>query len=161
MNAIDPAAVKAGDTVTAYIVPGDAPSFTVTGETHATGRGVQIGNWPIADSHVTLTAHQPAPKPEWKPGTSGTATVRGQKDTRVMRVIDARHPEGVAWSSAIWIDGWLMHGDEDVTDFVPDEPRALPTVDEMVGALEFAGDDGVHVREHAEAMLQYLRGESR
>jgi len=61
------------------------------------------------------------PEPAVKPGTAGTATVRGEESVRVMRVIDARNPDGVAWASAIWIDGWLMHDSAVVTDFVPDE----------------------------------------
>ena len=77
------------------------------------------------------------PKPEWKPGTSGTATVRTVPNIRVMRLDGITQP----WASATFFapagdvkgDGQNRHDDWQVTDFVPDVPLlidgALPPYD--------------------------------
>ena len=174
MGAIDPTAVKAGDTVTLErgtalvrdVVTKVAPhgtNFRFTTENNPDP--LHLGVFYIVGNGAwTLTAHQPAPKPEpeWKPGTTGTATVRG-----VEGVEGAFIDRGTGLQFVSFVQVGLPYatqsifGAADVTAFVPDETRPLPTVDEMVSALEFAGDDGLHVREHAEAMLKYLAGESR
>jgi hypothetical protein len=115
--------------------------------------------------------HQPAPKPKpvWMPGDTGMATVSGKANVRVMRVLrDDRDHVARPWASDHPIGGWLLHEELHVTDFVPDEPRPLPTREQVVRAMH---DDNlrhgeprltVTAREHlADAVLALLRGESR
>lgn len=63
----------------------------------------------------------PEPGPEWKPGTIGTAgTVRGLGYTGpVVRTDEHLLP----WWTPSRVDGAHYHGEETVTDFVPDEPK--------------------------------------
>lgn len=71
------------------------------------------------------TSHHPAPEPEpeWKPGAVGTATVRGVKGVKVMRLTASRVADlGYNWASASLADEQRLHLDKDVTDFVPDNP---------------------------------------
>lgn len=161
---LDPAAVKAGDTVT---IVGDAAK--VEGKVHAVfmedALVFEIGysHFKVSGADAwTLTAHQPAPKPEWKPGTVGTAgTVRGLGYTGpVVRTDEHLLP----WWTPSRVDGAHYHGEDTVTDFVPDEPRPLPTRDEVRKAVWHAAADDALVKtieEVTDAVLALLRGESR
>lgn len=111
-----------------------------------------------------LTDHQPAPEPEreWKPGTTGTATISNVPGARVLRA-------GVEGVISWWVaqDG-CKYDDSEVTDFVPDELRPLPTRNDLVKAMHddyLKGGEPrltVTAREHlADAVLTFLRGESR
>jgi hypothetical protein len=192
---LDPSKVKAGDTVTLHVEYDDASNgkpYDISGEVTLDTYGSRwIGPVMLEGEQgyeFTLTDHQPAPKPEWKPGTTGTATVRGVEDMFVVRL----HPNiqdgegGYAWASTDLIDGdhkdingydgTFLHTEGDVTDFVPDETRPLPTRDEVREALTIArheheshvatypeSDDGMRGQDahQAEAIDALLRGESR
>jgi hypothetical protein len=69
-----------------------------------------------------------------KPGTTGTATVRGAAGRRVMRVSNE------TWFTAGIIDGSRVHTDGAVTDFVPDpEPltaEALCNIEATIGLTD-------------------------
>lgn len=164
---LDPSKVKAGDTVAVRVEadPKNGGTFEVTGKAYMDygpfgGAGVvKVGAHSLDGYNVTLTAHQPAPEPEWKPGTVGTATVQPfGADVRVLRSNSGR--------------GWYCEAgffeDAEVTGFVPDEPRPLPTRNELVKAMHddyLKGGEPrltVTAREHlADAVLTFLRGESR
>jgi hypothetical protein len=174
---LDPAAVKAGDMVTTYAELAALPEGSaVVDRMNDTGviEGGSI-HYPETSPQTLERAakkygpftvvYQPAPEPEpvWEPGTSGTATLLVGADANSRRIVvrltgnefALEYP--LAWAD---LDG-NRYIESEVSDFVPDEPRPLPTLDEMAEALEFAGDDTMHRREHAQAMLQFLRGESR
>jgi hypothetical protein len=117
---------------------------------------------------------QPAPKPEVKPGTTGTATVRGVKGIKVMRVTNEGgsdpHEMDPNWVSADLVDqghkvngydGTYLHHDSDVTDFVPDEPRPLPERHEVHDALLKALGESFDCCDATDAIMALLRGESR
>jgi hypothetical protein len=74
--------------------------------------------------------------PEYAPGQTGTATVRGVEAVRVMRM-DASER---AWTSPVPVRGDHRHSESDVTSFVPDRaPRPLPlngTVMVVLGSHE-------------------------
>lgn len=97
--------------------------------------------------------------PEYAPGTTGTATVRGIEGVPVMRTDNEPFP----WASAFPLQGDWLHASSEVTDFVPDEPRELPTRQQVVDAL-FSGralpstEDRISMVDAVEALL---RGESR
>jgi hypothetical protein len=125
MSAIDPSTVNAGDTVT-VAVKFDNPEFrdfTLRGEVYNAmeGASLYVGGWPLQAQNVTLTAHQPAPEPEveWKPGTVGTATVRGVDDVRVLRSHRTGSVASEFWLSDSEVDGYLQHQDPHVTDVRP------------------------------------------
>jgi hypothetical protein len=61
--------------------------------------------------------------PEWKPGTVGTATVRGVEGVRVMRT-DGTGGADYLWLSSAHIRGYRQHAATWVTDFVPDDAEA-------------------------------------
>jgi hypothetical protein len=164
---LDPSKVKAGDTVTIHVVC--AHPFDVTGEVYdATGSpfpgtaGLSVGTVSLESTSVILTAHQPAPKPEWKPGTSGTATVRGHEDIRGMWV---RHVVPTAsYDRAFISDDGISSRPDYVTDFVPDETRPLPTREErakLVDLLIAWSNDHADEWDTADKIIALLRGESR
>jgi hypothetical protein len=169
MSPLDPSKVKAGDTVTLTgdtakvegkvraIFVEDALVFEV-GYNHFKVTGTDC--W-------TLTDHQPAPV-VIAPGTTGTATVRGQKDVRVIRT--APHRGSYSWVSEP-LDGPYLHAvshmNEAVTDFVPDESRPLPSEYDLVMAI--TDESPMHLGKEARTtaksaarrVLALLRGESR
>lgn len=129
---LDPALVKAGDTVT--LEKGAAVVIDVVIEAKSRGVGQFVfytaenpdplipGTYYLVNHGAwTLTDHQPAPEPEpeWKPGTIGTAgTVRGLGYTGpVVRTDEHLLP----WWTPSRVDGAHYHGEETVTDFVPDD----------------------------------------
>lgn len=67
--------------------------------------------------------YRPAPAPEWKPGTVGTATVRGVEGVTVVRT--ERGFTDQPWTSVHPVGGWWFHSDDEVADFVPDDAEAL------------------------------------
>jgi hypothetical protein len=79
MNGIDPNMVRAGDTVTVrFIATGDEITTTAYQPTDIASGHVYILGWPLnkpgnlhglALKHFEILDHQPAPEPEWKPGT--------------------------------------------------------------------------------------------
>jgi hypothetical protein len=138
---LDPSKVKAGDTVAVEVENSNTgvPTYTVSGEVHDDDQGrpwvgpiLLNSKYPGGPVSVTITDHQPAPKPEWEPGTSGTAALNGVPNARVMRA-------GVGGVMTWWVaqDG-CKYSDEELTDFVPDEPRPLPTRDEVGPAIHEA-----------------------
>lgn len=128
---IDPSKVKVGDRVTVKAVDTKSP-FVMTGivekaedatpedgasAAHLTiwGRVYTIGRM------LVVTDHHPA-EPEWKPGTVGTATVRGVEGVTVMRTdAKGRGP----WFTPTYVDGFGAHPESEVTGFVPDDTEAL------------------------------------
>jgi hypothetical protein len=174
---LDPALVQAGDTVKAHVEFADptvTKPYDIAGEVIADPHGsLWLGPVMLVGEDgytVTLTAHQPAPKPEWKPGTTGTATVRGIGGVKVLRQRYAFHEDGCVdqWASDEHVDGALVHVDADVTDFVPDETRPLPSREAMAEAMH---DDRLPGGEPrltylqrlilADAIIANQRGESR
>lgn len=168
MSNIDPSAVKAGDTVTLERDTALARDIVERIDPYPQG-GFSIVLRETTPAYLTVTGwivtdHQPAPEPEpeWKPGTTGTATINNVPDARVLRA----GAEGVmTW----WVaqDG-CKYPDGEVTDFAPDEPRPLPTRDDLARIMH---DDylpngmprlGRTAREElAAAVLRFLRGEVR
>lgn len=172
---LDPKAVKAGDTVTVHVLGlPDMPDYDVTGEVYefsrpGAGLPLHVGGHSLSNPSVTLTAHTPAPEPEpeWKPGTTGTAEVvreganGGPRVFRKTRGMIVHRPapidddmfvttEGEMWS----VEGLYCKG------FVPDEPRPLPTREQVKAALEPGwGRDSITAM--VDAVLALLRGESR
>lgn len=179
MSNIDPSTVKAGDTVT--LTKGETSvRGPVTGISYAGG-----GEWDFRvgeesyrrTGHIGLwavTAHQPAPEsePEWEPGTTGTATLNNRVTgnsavgLRAMRTASREGVPGFALENGLSIsDDAVTYS---VSDFVPDEPRPLPTRDDLARIMH---DDylpngmprlGRTAREElAAAVLRFLRGEVR
>lgn len=64
------------------------------------------------------------PDGEWKPGTVGTATVRGVEGVTVMRT-EGGGTLDIRWLSSGFVNGERGHDAEHVTDFVPDDAEAL------------------------------------
>jgi hypothetical protein len=160
---LDPAAVQAGDTVTLRIERRDDPVLTLSGETHNTGDGVYLGGWRLTGlpDYVTLTDHQPAPKPEWAP-QFGHALVDGQS------VHGFLANDGESFVFPLPDGGYHEVGVGAFTDFVPDEARPLPTRDQLADAMHDDHLPGGHPRLTyiqrlilADAALALLRGESR
>jgi hypothetical protein len=79
---LDPAKVKAGDTVTMRVTPvekGRKP-FTVEGEAYGAPGALMVGGlWVMNDKIATLIAHTPAPEPEWEPGRLVSVRVNGRE----------------------------------------------------------------------------------
>lgn len=68
--------------------------------------------------------------PDVAPGTTGTATVLGTPNVRVMRVQpDDRAVVDLPWVSDYLIGGWFAHAESSVVDFVPDLDRAAVTAE--------------------------------
>jgi hypothetical protein len=168
---LDPSKVKAGDTVTlesgtALVrdVVTDVKAFTspdgVTRYQFQTAEvpdPLEVGVfYVVGPAAWTLTDHQPAPKPEWKPGTTGTAVVGPNRhEVSVYGVGQGAVIEAIDAGYALWTA-------DDVHSFVPDEPRPLPTRDEVAEVIRgrFGGALSAWY-EDADAVLALLRGESR
>jgi hypothetical protein len=170
---LDPSKVKVGDVVRLEREDGTLIQAKVFGvdpvSVNAPERTLRLYGIPewvlIGKDSYALTDHQPvAPKPEWKPGMSGTATVRTVPNVRVMRLDGVTKP----WVSAIPFapagdvkgEGQNRHDDWQVSDFVPDEPRPLPTREQVSGVISHAMDDHGDSDVAAEWVLALLRGES-
>jgi hypothetical protein len=166
---LDPSKVKAGDTVT-VTVKAENPEFRdffITGEVYNPGgTGLYVGGWPVREHpSVTLTAHQPAPKPEWQPRTTGVAIVRGVPRRHVIRLApNTQDGEGgYAWASVDLIDGprreingydgTFLHTEGDVIDFLPDSP----TTTLKVTKGRDAGGDGRRARPALRRLHGYRR----
>lgn len=176
--ALDPSKVKAGDTVTVRATDYEMGTYEVSGTVVGAlggvlcvgpARIVQNGKW---RTHYTLTDHQPAPNPEWKPGTTGTATIRGFEDVRVFRIDhSARGEWGWVAATAFPTDRFgVVFEDDEISDFVPDEPRPLPTREQVEHAVQgtvlaLYPNPGPKrdemIAEAVNAVLALLRGESR
>jgi hypothetical protein len=172
---LDPSAVKAGDTVTVQVITADQQKFHLTGEVRNVGASLWVGpiciDLPADDiERVTLTDHQPAPKPEWKPGTSGTASVRlmGPFSTvETAEVVNGPAILGENETVTVWAAGrgFIHSQGGDVVSFVPDETRPLPTRDEIRQTAFDAyrrtpwGADAFYAV--ADSILTLLEGESR
>jgi hypothetical protein len=162
ITALDPTAVRAGDTVT---LTGPTGRATVTGpvsdvvyigggewdiriEDTSTYRVGRIGLW-------ALTDHQPAPEPEpeWKPGATGTAEVvreganGGPRMFRRTRGMVVHRPAPIDDDMFVTTEGdlWALEGNY-CKDFVPDEPRPLPTREHLrstVGVAHLGAGNGM------------------
>jgi hypothetical protein len=172
MTTIDPTAVKAGDTVTLsadetstrgpvkdiQYAGGGEWDVWIANHAHPFRTG-RIGLWAV-------TAHQPAPKPEWKPGTTGTATLNnlvGGNAAVGMRVMRFSNDGGgfVTETGLSVLDSATTYS---VSDFVPDEDRPLPTREEraqVVDLLIAFSNDRADEWDTADKILALLRGESR
>jgi hypothetical protein len=172
---LDLTKVKAGDTATVRVeYTGEDPAlpFEVTAE--VTERRGQRWVGPVTIDReggytTTLIAHQPAPEPEpeWKPGTTGTAEVvreganGGPRMFRRTRGMVVHRPAPIDDDMFVTTEGemWGLEG-EYCKDFVPDEPRPLPTREQVNAALEPGwGRDSITAM--VDAVLALLRGESR
>lgn len=109
-----------------------------------------------------LTAHTPAPEPEpkWEPGTAGTATLNNRVSgnssvgLRAMRTL-RDDVYGFAFANGLTVtDDATTYS---VTDFVPDEPRPLPTRDEVHELIT----NGDGCCDTTDVVMALLRGEAR
>jgi hypothetical protein len=178
---LDPSKVKAGDTVTVSLTDYELGTYEVSGTVRATSGGaLMVGPTCIASNGTwrkaaTLTDHQPAPKPEWGPGTSGTATALSTGNVHGFWHLAGPHISDTDTFAFTSDEGVTVPG-RYVSDFVPDEARPLPTRDEVREALTIArheheshvatypeSDDGMRGQDahQAEAIDALLRGESR
>lgn len=169
---LDSSKVKAGDVVTVRVEPNpELPPFDITGPAYLTsGNWMYVGGWPLSENRVTLTAHQPAPEPlpEWKPGTTGTATLNNlvsgnaALNMRVMRFANRYGSLGFTTVTGLSIlDSATTWS---ISDFVPDEPRPLPTREQraqVVDLLIAFSNDRADEWDTADKILALLRGESR
>jgi hypothetical protein len=97
------------------------------------------------------------PEPEVKPGTTGTATVRGEDGVRVMR-LRSEFPDDLAWCSALPVGGWRNHLEDQVTDFVPDpEPLTAEAVEDLIEIAGVATD----LDQIRQALAPYVAGGAR
>ena len=170
---LDPSLVKAGDGVTVESDGGKYTGSVAARTTDSMGRlaWVVMGGLMFqmeGPNAWTLTAHQPAPKPEWKPGTVGTATVvfsdgllnpaTGRRVFRTMGVIapgKTRKP---------WVDEFgNVLADAEVADFVPDEARPEVTRKQVEDILrQHMSESPAYARNVAASdLLALLRGVSR
>lgn len=184
---LDPKSVHVGDTVTVrFIETGDVLTTKAYQPDDVTkpGEWVYLLGWPLnkpmghglAVTKFEILAIEPAPKPEpeWEPGTVGTATVRTVPNIRVMRLDGVTQP----WASATFFapagdvkgEGQNRHDDWQVTDFVPDEPRAVWSRQGLRAALVHSDslktDPGTGMTYidpdlATERLAAYMRGESR
>lgn len=124
---LDPTAVKAGDIVTEEVWY--SAEKLQRGDV-IIGRGCES-----AGGLFLVRREVPAPKPEWKPGTSGTATALHTSNVHgFCHLAGPDIPDTFAFTS----DEGVTVPWHDVTDFVPDETRPLPTRDEVGPAIHEA-----------------------
>jgi hypothetical protein len=147
---LDPAAVKAGDTVTLLVTPVEKAKkpFTVTGEVYGAPGALMVGGlWVMNDKIATLIAQRPAPEPEpeWKPGT-------------VYAAASADGPVRLYRNKGIDRDYWLDAGGEMVPDEAVSKVRPLVVIDPAdvdVVALQREIDDAMPGHE-ASVVLEHL-----
>jgi len=119
----------------------------------------------------TLTAHQPTPEPEWKPGTTGSAHVVSGDATglegrtfRKVRGMVVHRPAPIDDDMFCTTEGelWALEG-RYCNNFVPDEAR--PTRDALTAALQETAQERETRSSFAEdadlILAALLRGESR
>jgi hypothetical protein len=180
---LDPPAIHAGDTVTAEHEDGDVitavvkryePLHAVFGPqmpviTTMGGFDIPVG----IRGAWTLTAHQLAPKPEWKPGTTGTATLNNLVSGNAalgMRVMRFANSDGsLGFTTVTGLSILDSATTWSISDFVPD--AEVPTREHLAGALanrygdrDNLGDADLATQQaylnDADAVLALLRGES-
>lgn len=156
---LDPSKVKAGDTVTLHVVTIDSPAYDVAGEAYMLGHALAVGGHVLTGPGVTLIDHQPAPEPEWQPGTTGTATA-----LRTSNVHGFCHLAGpdISDTFAFTSDEGVTVPWREISDFVPDESPTVSTEalaavahDVLAGPMYEASHAAMHV---AEAITVYLSG---
>jgi hypothetical protein len=114
---LNPALVKAGDTVTLESGTGLVRDVVSLVDHYADGSWRFLTSEPpvqayrVGPTHWTLTDHQPAPEPEpvWKPGTVADIEVDGGHTYRAIR------NDGDQWDAE---NAWT-YGDSEVTDVRP------------------------------------------
>lgn len=163
---IDPAKVKAGDTVTLERDTALARDIVERIEPYPQG-GYSIVLRETTPAYLTVTGwlvtdHQPAPKPEWKPGTTGTGTVNGES----VRGLVGRTDDGEGPMFSYWNDfaGHLSLTGTVPADFVPDGTRPLPTREERASVADLLiafSNDRLDEWDTADKILALVRGESR
>jgi hypothetical protein len=158
---LDKSKVRAGDTVTIVVADEKHPPIHVTGEVYEGFSGhLAVGPHLLSRISIVLTDHQPSPKPEWKPGTKGEATINGRKVGGF--ISKAENQIGFYYWNGF--TGRTSYTAVVPDDFVPDETRPLPSWEQVRTAVWRAADDSTRVStidEIADATLALLRGESR
>jgi hypothetical protein len=161
---LDPSKVKAGDTVTLTRGKQVVTDIVVRLDSVTPPEGgfsiilEETSYQYLTHTGWTLTAHQPAPKPERTPAQFGHALVDGQPvhGFRTSFVGDAA---AAAFVFPIADGGYMQVNGDAYSDFVPDEPRPLPTR-EQVGSLLAQFGMGYSVT-FLDSLFALLRGESR
>ena len=148
------------------------PEWRLTGHvraidvTHTTRDGEPYG-WSVRIGHTPYTVGYLSPGgvmwayslmsatrevPEWEPGTSGTATVRGVEGVRVMRLSANKwvSPRVPTYSGT---RSWF-HTDQNVTDFTPDDASRWAAQAKLV---EADLDNARAVVERLESEVERLR----
>lgn len=152
---LDPAAVKAGDTVTLYIATSSMEQpvkpYTVAGEVYEYAGQLMAGGWPIGNHpSVTLTAHTPGSEPEPYPQGLYVATVDGVPDVRVQY---ADPEDSLPWRTlGRLFDGRVWFQEDEVTDV-----RPLVVIDPAKvqwGALSKAYDDAYYETDSSQAAIR-------
>jgi len=171
---IDPKTVKAGDTVTLEsdeLVANIAGRVTDIQHDHGAwtiylALGVMGHSTPFVvgvGTSWTLTAHTPAPKPEWAPGTSGTATLNNlvsgtsSPGLRAMRTLRAG-VYGFALENGLTIaDNATTYS---VSDFVPDEGRPKATREQVLAAVRESWTNDRGWEGTTDAVMALIEGKS-
>lgn len=144
MSTIDPSKVKPGDTVTLERDTALARDVVERIDSYPQG-GFSIVLRETNPAYLTVTGwtitdHQPAPAPEWEPGTPGTATVGGANGEVELRGMwTQRGSKAPAVFTDLEGDIW---GASLVRSFVPDDAETLRRSLEVAreGYLQAAAD---------------------
>lgn len=129
---LDPAAVKAGDTVTVSSTTTGGAAYEIVGKvwepSHSPGH-LWVGPIALDALGVTLTDHQPALEPEWEPGDMAAVTARGWVNGWSVRTATN--------------DGWASHDNTDDVrrDDEVESVRPLVVID-PVAARKSLEDNG-------------------
>jgi hypothetical protein len=111
----------------------EGPTTDCPGNVHVSFEDPELGTIRVCTDNGWRFVSATREAPEYAPGQTGTATVRGVGRVRVMRV-----PGAVSASYKFgWVDqNGVLSRDDYVTDFVPDEaPRPLPSRAEFANAI--------------------------